>query len=434
MILFVAANWGLRLAVACSFAAAGCYNYFFLPPIGSFSVADPQNLLAIVVFLITSVVASRLAHRMRAESQHARRRQAELEVLYSLSRGLLQTDELTQMTNAIPTVVMSATGCQSVLFYFSQSDKVYRAGIGWSLETSSAELRELSTSPGAYTTATGDEIIPLRTGVRPQGALILQRAHMSTQTLEAIGGLVSVSLDRARALEALTHEAVVREGERFRSSIIDSITQDLQTPVTCIKGAIGSLLASHASAEESLQLLTLADEESDRLNQVISETIELARFDTQQTSVEARPWDLKELVQIALESVSEKLLGRAVTLRFPLSLPAVMIDGTLMQKVIGHLIENAATYSKAPEPIFISAEHEGQNISCSIADRGVGISKEEQALIFGRMYKLRERKTTRTTNMSLAICRAIVQAHHGSISVTSQLGRGSVFTLCLPLA
>ena len=435
LILFVAANWGLRLSVVCSFAAAGCYNYFFVPPIGSLSVADPQNLLAIVVFLMTSVVASRLSHRMRAESQRARSRQAELGILYSLSRGLLQTDELTQMTNSIPTAVMAATGCQSALFFLLQGERLYRAGVDWPSETTGANFPELARAPGVFTTPAGDDVVPLRTGVRPQGVLILRSAHLSTQTLEAIGGLVSVSLDRARALEAVTHEAVVKESERFRSSIIDSITQDLQTPLTSIKEAIETMLTSEVSAQDNRQLLTIAKKESDRLNQVITETVELARFDKQQVSMNLGAEDLKDVVESAVESLAKKLDARDITLRFPTSLPKVLADADLLRKVVEHLIENAAAYSSAADPIFISAAMDRGNIACSIADRGIGISVEEQALIFGRLYTLRNRHATRSSsNMSLAICRAILEAQHGTISVTSQLGRGSVFTFSLPLA
>ena len=433
LVLFVAARFGIRLAVVCSVVATACYNFFFLPPIGSFTVSDPQNLIAIFAFLATSVVASRLSDRIRAESAHARSRQAELEVLYSLSRGLLQTDELTQMTNAIPTTLMSATGAQSALFYLLEGDRFYRAGVDWPTGTSASELQQLSNAEGVFTTHTGDSVIPLRTGVRPQGALILAGLRLSSQTLEAIGGLVSVSLDRARAVEAVTHEAVVRESERFRSSILDAITQDLTAPLTSIKGATATLLRPEVDRKVMQELLTTLEEESDRLNHIIVETTELARLESQQASLALAPQHLKNLIDAAIDVTSELLLGRDVKVRLSPTVPLVMVDASRMQKVIAHLIENAAVYSARGEPIFISAELSGPRVTCSIADRGVGIGDEEQAFIFDRLYNMRERKARQSRDgMSLAICRAILEAHHGSISVTSQLGRGSVFTFALP--
>src|ERR1700722_16907424 len=112
LILFLAARWGLRYAIVTSIAATLCYNYFFLPPIGKFTISDPENVLALFVFLISSVFASRMSNRIRQESEEARARQAELEVLYRLSRALLQTDELAQLTNSIPSAISLATGAK----------------------------------------------------------------------------------------------------------------------------------------------------------------------------------------------------------------------------------------------------------------------------------------------------------------------------------
>lgn len=434
LILFVAANWGLRLAVVCSLVATACYNYFFLPPIGSFTIADPQNLVAIAVFLITSVVASRMSDRIRAESRHARSRQAELEVLYSLSRGLLQTDELAQTTNAIPAAVISATGCQSVLFYLAEGERLYRAGLDWPQHTSSAELQELSQAPGVFTTQTGDRVIPLRTGVRPQGTLVLRGVHLSSQTLEALGGLISVSLDRARAVQAGTQEEIVKRSERFRSSILDAITQDLQAPLTSIKEATEALRRKPLEATATHDQLTVIEEESDRLNQIVAETTELALLETQQANMALAPQHLHDLVSKAMQAKSAELFGHEVIVRFAASLTPVVADANRLQKVLGHLLENAAQYSAAGAPIYISAELSGQKLACSIADQGIGIDAEEQAFIFDRLYRIRERKRRPSDGMSLALCRAILDAHHGSISVTSQPGRGSVFTCVLPVS
>jgi two-component system sensor histidine kinase KdpD len=201
-ILFLAARWGLRYAIVTSFAAGGCYNYFFLPPVGHFTISDPENIVALLVFLGTSVVASRMSNRIRQESMDARARQAELEVLYRLSRALLQTEELAQLTNSIPAAVALATGASGVLFYLLSGDRVYRAGADWSAQLSIDQLKELSHNPGIVSSASAQEtMIPLRTGVRPTGVLIVRGTTLSHQSLDAMGGLVSISLDRARAME-----------------------------------------------------------------------------------------------------------------------------------------------------------------------------------------------------------------------------------------
>ncbi len=141
LVLFVAANWGLRYAIVTSLVATACYNFFFLPPVGTFTISDPQNLLALVVFLITSVFASRSSELIRKQTRDAQARQAELKVLYQLSRALLQADELVQLTNSIPTAVALATGAPSVLFYLLEGDRIYRSGLDWPSSPGAAELR-----------------------------------------------------------------------------------------------------------------------------------------------------------------------------------------------------------------------------------------------------------------------------------------------------
>ena len=164
LILFVAANWGLRYAITTSIAATICYNaHFFLPPVNTLTVSDPQNLLALIVFLITSVFASRLSDRIREESREARARQAELEVLYRLSRALLQSDELAQLTNAIPAAILLATDAKAVLFFLLEGDRIYRAGSEWPTEIGVDELREMAHSTTITTSPDGHtSIVPLK--------------------------------------------------------------------------------------------------------------------------------------------------------------------------------------------------------------------------------------------------------------------------------
>lgn len=434
LILFVAAKLGLRYAIVTSLAATAGYNFFFLPPVDTFTVSDPQNLLALVAFLVTSVFASRLSDRIRAESAQAQKRSAELEVLYSLSRGLLQTDEVGKLTNAVPAAAMHATGAKSVLFYLLDGDRTYRAGQEWPSSSGTGELRALANAPGVSITSSGDGLVPLKTGVRPRGLLILRGFGHSTQTLEAIGGLVSVSLDRARVAEEIVHSEAIQESERFRTLILDSITQQLRTPLASIKGSVGTLLIGNVKEETSRELLSVIDEESDRLNRLISEAIEMAQLDTQQTSLNVGSQSLAVLIEAAIFMSAEQLGEHQVIVRLQPSLPLVLADYVSIQRVLVNLIENAANFSAPDQPITISAEVCGGMVACSVADRGVGIDPSEQPFVFDKLYKSQNHpRHSAGSGMGLAICRAIIAAHNGKISVTSQVGQGSVFTFTLPI-
>jgi two-component system sensor histidine kinase KdpD len=433
-ILFLAARWGLRYAIVTSFAAGACYNYFFLPPVGHFTISDPQNVVALFAFLGTSVFASRMSNRIREESEDARSRQAELEVLYRLSRALLQTDELARLTNSIPSAVSLATGANGVLFYLLSGDRVYRSGADWNVQLSTEELRELSHNPGIVSSAGAQEVmIPLRTGVRPCGVLIIRGTKLSHQSLDALGGLVSISLDRASAVEDVTRAEAAKESERLRGLMLDSITHELRTPLTSIKASVSALLTSQLRPEASHELLTVIDEESDRLNRLVAQAVEMAQLDTQEVRMSFSPQRLGEMVHTTVEAYKTNLTEHAVSVTLPPNLPEVDADPVWIQKLLGNMLENAAKYSAPGQPIYVSAELRGQDVACSVADRGMGIDPMEQSLIFDKFYRARNRAHhTPGTGMGLAICRAIVEAHGGSISVTSQPGHGSVFTFTLP--
>jgi two-component system sensor histidine kinase KdpD len=417
-----------------SVVATALYNFFFLPPIGTFTIADPQNWLALMAFLVTAIVASRLSERARDEASDARARQREVEALFRLSRELLETESVTSLVTSIPAAVASVTGATSTLFYLLEGERLYQAGTTRVSEIELPHLHQLATSlPGV--TEDGDELqIPIHTGVRPKGLLILRGAVISPVTAEAIGGLISISMDRSQAVESIARNEAARESERLRTLILDSITHELRTPLTSIKGAATALLDGQMKPEEGHELLTIIDEESDRLNRLVSEAVEMAQLDAQQVQMHFGPVDLRSVIDAARESYSWVEEQHELRIDVPDNL-RVRADGAMMQKVVGNLLENAAKYSRPGSPITVSAEESNDKVLLSIADQGAGIEPSEQALIFERFYRGRSQALgTSGTGMGLAISRAIVDAHGGSIGVTSQPGRGSVFTLTMPKA
>jgi two-component system sensor histidine kinase KdpD len=434
LVLFLAAKWGLRYAVATSVVATAAYNYYFLPPVGTFTINDPQNWLAIFAFLAVSVVGSRLSERAREEAEDARRRQRELEVLYGLSRQLLQTENVASLLNAISPAIMLVTRADAVVLYLLDGDRRYMAGDSSAIQMDDISLRQLAQTLPAPDSVGLEARVPLSVGVRPRGLLLMSGVSLSAETLEAIGGLISVSIDRARALEDVTRGEASKESERLRSLMIDSITHELRTPLTAIKAAASTLLLPKAlNPEEQRELLTVIDEESDRLNQLVSEAVEMAQLDTQEVHMTFGPMSVEELVKQAMGDCSNLLDGREVKVDLP-PLPPVKADADFITKVLTNLIENATKYSPAGSPIFISAESRGEMISVSVADRGIGIDLAEQSLIFERFYRASvPSQQTWGTGMGLAISRAIIEAHGGTLSVTSRLGEGSVFSFTLPV-
>ena len=450
LVLALASRWGLRYAVVTSLAAAVLYNYYFLPPVETFIINDPQNWLALFAFLATAVVGSRLAGRIREEAADARLRQRELEVLYGLSRELLQSENVAGLLNAVAPAIVRVSGADAAVVYLLDGSRRYLAGDPAALPMDDIGMRQLALTlagPDILTdtvTATHfgvtESRVPLRVGVRPRGLLIVKGVKLSTDTLEAIGGLVSVALDRAQALENVAHAEAGKESERLRSLMIDSITHELRTPLTAIKASATTLLlhpgngASALSLDARRELLSVIDEEADRLNRLVSEAVEMAQLDAQEVHMTFAPVDLREIVAAALQTSASVLGAHVVRQNIP-ALPPVLADRDFIEKVLGNLLENAAKYSAAGTPIVLSAERRQDVVLVSVADRGIGIDSSERDLIFGRFYRAGEQtRSTSGTGMGLAIARAILEAHHGTLTVTSQLGEGSVFSFTLPIA
>jgi two-component system sensor histidine kinase KdpD len=254
--------------------------------------------------------------------------------------------------------------------------------------------------------------------------------------MEAIGSLVAISIERASAVEKLSRTEAARESEQLRSVLLDSVTHEFRSPLTAIKASVTALLSSPShSAEERQDLLTVINEESDRLNRLVGEAAEMSQLDANKVEFHFGAVPIGVPVAEALEELKQLLMQHPVELRIPEGLPNARMDLPHIKEVFVHLIENAAKYSAANAPIRITAEAKDQMLIASIADRGPGIDDFEQSLVFEKFYRGRnQRVQVHGTGMGLAICKAIVEAHGGKLGVTSQLGHGSVFYFSLPLA
>jgi two-component system, OmpR family, sensor histidine kinase KdpD len=433
LILSLAARWGLRYAVVISVAAALCYNFFFLPPLGTFVISETHNWVALLAFLITSVIASRLSTRIREEAREAQRREHEVDVLFRLSRDLLQTDNVVELLRTVPDAIARITGTPSVALYLSDGDQVYRS-------TSCAEAFPEERPPALMllprlTRLKTGAAVPLRTGVRPRGVLVLGPTILSDETLEALAGLVSISIDRVQALEKAARNEAAKESERLRSLMLDSITHELRTPLTAIKASATTMLSSALlTNEDQHELLTVIDEETDRLNRLVAQAVEMAQLDTQEVHMNLQPVSMEEVVRQSVRASATQLAGREVSVTYDPDLPLVLADGTWLQRAFRNLIENAAKYSPPGSPITIRTTKDAETIAVHVTDRGMGIPASEQQLIFEKFYRGRAQAHRQSgTGMGLAICRAIVEAHHGTIRVCSAPREGSTFTIELPI-
>src|SRR5258707_12093892 len=435
-ILAVSAVWGMAVSVFMSVVAMLTFNYLFLPPVGNFSIADPENWVALAAFLFTSIVGSQLSARIRKEADEAHSRRRETERLYKFSQKLLGEGNVIQLMNAIPNYVVESFEAGAAELFLPQKDKFYRSGYGSSHldeeRMKTAFLRDEVTIEQQHSVY----FVPVRLRVRAIGSLGISGARLSRQTLDAVGSLVAIAIGRARAVEQLSQTEAERQGERLKSALLDSVTHDFRTPLTSMKAAVTSLLASRGTVvPQSHELLTIINEECDRLNHLVEEAAEMARLEAGEIELHRAPTLIEEIIQGALALSKSSLGAREIRVKVARDLPPVEADPDRAQDILVKLIDNANLYSSKEQPIIITAELKGNYVPTSVADRGPGIDDLEQGMIFDKFYRGKDQRyLVRGTGMGLPIAKALVTAHKGTIGVTSQLGHGSVFSFSLPLA
>jgi two-component system sensor histidine kinase KdpD len=434
-ILVISTVWGMAVSVAMSVAAVLAFNYYFLPPIGRLTIADPQNWVALIAFLVVSVTASHLSTRARQQAQDASARRREIEKLYAFSQGLLESGNVIHLLNRIPAQIVDTFEVGAAALLLADKQKIYRSGpVIPHLDLESLKAVVAREEPVVDVTNSLC-FVPVRMGVRPIGSLGISGTILSRQTLEALGTLIAVAMERARAVEQLGQTEAAREGERLRTALLDSVTHALRTPLTSIKASVTNLLSTTGlNEDQKRELLTIINEESDRLNRLVGEAAEMAQLDAGEVELHLAPHPIGDVIAAALKLTKTTLGARAVRVQVPDGLLRVRVDMARAPEVLVHLIENAIQYSPADQPITISAEASGDFLITSVADRGNGIDDPEQSLIFEKFYRGKDQRfQVEGTGMGLPIAKAIVEAHGGSMSLTSQRGYGSVFSFTLPV-
>jgi two-component system sensor histidine kinase KdpD len=246
---------------------------------------------------------------------------------------------------------------------------------------------------------------------------------------------VSISIDRAQALEDAARSEAAKESERLRGLMLDSLTHELRTPLTAIKASATTMLSSaEVSLDDRRELLTVIDEETDRLNHLIAQAVEMAQLDTREVHMNLQPIRMEDILQRGMLASAIQLQERPVEITVEPHLPRVLADATWLPKVISNLVENAAKYSPPASPIIVKALADGDKVTVAITDYGVGIPASEQILIFEKFYRGPAQAHRKPgTGMGLAISRAIIEAHQGTIGVSSAPGEGSTFTVGIPI-
>jgi two-component system, OmpR family, sensor histidine kinase KdpD len=453
-VLLSAVSYGLRPALFAAFFSALCYNFFFLPPLYTLTIADPNNVLSFGVLLFVAVIGGNLAARVRAQADLAAKRAAVAGELFNFSGKVAGLARLDDILWAVSFQIASMLKCNVVILLPNRTGQLEIRGAyppedelsaddlaaaTWSWERGQAAGRNAETLPGARRL-----FLPMRTGGGKVGVLGLQRPDDKTlftpderRLLDALNDQTALAIERARLVEQVDEAKVVAEADKLRVAMLTSLSHDLRTPLASILGAATSLLANlglydRARTEE---LLTTIREEGERLDRFVGNLLDMSRLEAGALGVKTQWTDTAEIVEGALKRLARRLSGHLIVQELARDLPFAKADPLLLEQALVNLLDNAAKYAPPSSTITIRAFLRAGKIVVSVADEGPGIPPLELPNIFDKFYRARKGDSgTAGTGLGLSVARGFVEAFGGTLEAANRTDRtGAVFTLTMPV-
>jgi two-component system sensor histidine kinase KdpD len=444
LVLLIASNWGLAEATLASLTATLAFDLVFLPPIGKFTIADPQNWVALFSFLATALIASRLSARANRQALDAVERQRDIERLYTFSRAILLTDPVEPVAKQFARKLAEIFGLDAAVLYDRRTGEIHRAGPSdfdaMDLETMDAQLRDAASQGTTFFDPERKRVITaVRLGSEPIASFAMQGAFMQDSVLQGISNLIAIGLERARAQDLAHQVEAARRSEQLRTTLIDAMAHEFKTPLTSIRAATTSLLSSpDQPAESRTELLEVADEEARHLQSLIDDAVDMARLESDHIQVRRELTDPRELVEDVVASLHTQIDHRPVDIRSEGSLPQFPLDRKLLKLALKQVLDNALKYSPPRSRVTVRvsdgvASDGNHAIQFEVTDQGQGISTQEQGRVFERFYRSPSVKNqVPGFGLGLAIANNIAQAHNGELTVNSRPGE-TIFRLTLPL-
>ncbi len=429
VILLIATAWGIAESTVASVVAMLCFNFFFLPPVGTLTIADPQNWIALVAFLATAIVASQLSGRARARNIDALSRQRDLERLYALSRALLLSESGAALPGTIARHVADAFGLRAVGIYDQRADTVAWAG-GVDVVDCNDLLRDVARRGASEEAPGGLKIIAIQLGGRSVGSVALLDSDLSDTVVNSIANLAAIGLERARGEEATARAEAARHSSELRATVLDALAHEFKTPLTSMKAASADLLASTTVSARDHELASILDEELDALQTLVSDAVQMLRIDAGDFVVHRERHWLEPIVRSVLKRYELRLDGHRVVRDIAPNF-TVDADSGLLALALRQLVDNAVKYSPHSSTIEVSAASNG-SVEITVKNTGSTIPESERPRVVERFYRGARARNIPGTGMGLAIVQQIAQAHGGALSLVSSAEQGTAFTISLP--
>ena len=452
-VVSVAVRHGLLPSLLTSVAASLCYNFFFMPPYYTFTIADPTNIAAFFFFMLIAILVSNVAARVRSQADTAIGRVRTTESLYAFSRKLAGTATLDDVlwATAYQTALMLKVrvvlllpeeGVLTVKSGYPPEDELDQADLAaanWAWSNDRPAGRGSDTLPGAKRL-----FLPMRTGRGAIGVIGIDDDRTGPlltpdqrRLLDALVDQGALAIERVLLVEDMDRVKRTVESDRLRGALLTSISHDLKTPLASVLGAASTLrdLGAGLNEAQKNELLATMIDESERLNRFIANLLDMTKLESGAIVPNAARHDVGEIVGSALRRAGKILAHHKVSLELSPNLPMLELDAVLFEQVLFNLLDNAAKYAPAGTTISIRGVRDREQVTLQIVDEGHGIPQDELESVFDKFYRAQKGDHVRPgTGLGLAISRGFVEAMHGTISAANRADRsGAVITIRLPV-
>ena len=414
-----------------------CLNYFFVPPIFSFRVSDSSDIWALIAFLVTGLVITRLTTRVRREMQVSERQRREMKLLYELAQRLFALDPREPMLTKSVAQFREVFGLRAGCLYDGMNAELHSDGdsqTGLADRTRAAYLSQQDSDDPASAVFTR----VLRAAGNTMGAIGFEGLRDADLTAGPLAELAAAMLERARVFRDASHASAAAQAEVFRGAILDALAHEFKTPLATILAAAGGLRETGGLRPEQLELAEMAEAEAAKLGRLTSRLLRIARLDREEVKPQLELTDVAELVTHLADEYAERWSDRKLSLTKAVTSAEVLADAELLQLALRQLLDNACRYSCAGSAIKIGIDLEDEFVAVRVWNQGRPIAASERARIFERFYRGAEtRQVAAGSGLGLYVARKIAQAHGGSLDLESDgpLDReGTSFRLTIPIA
>jgi two-component system, OmpR family, sensor histidine kinase KdpD len=432
VVVLVAMMSGFWEATVASLVALTCLNYFFVPPVYTLHVADPQNWVALMAFESTALLVSRLSIQMEKQATTAILERHRMEKLYELSRRTLLMNPQQSPGAQIVAQIRDVIQVETVALFDAARARVDAAGAdGPELEALARDTYVRDRNEDHADQVTWYRV--LRPGTSSIGALVLRGVNLSPLLADAVASLTALALERARSFEKQAHAEAARQSEQLRAAVLDALAHAFKTPLTAIRTASSGLLEAGYLDSAQEDLVTLIDEESDKLTVLSTRLLQTAKLEPSETKLHKEPVLIPQLIEEILEEHSDQLGGHPTEVSVANQRCAAYGDRELLGTAIMQFIDNAAKYSSPGSPIAISVDDGDGEILISVHNEGSEVRPEDRERIFERFYRSPgSNHRAPGTGLGLSITKEAAEAHRGRAWVKSEKGMGTTFFLSLP--